>query len=31
MELDDLREKINDTDEKIAELFLERMNLCLDI
>ena len=31
MELDDLRAKINETDEKIAELFIERMKLCLDV
>lgn len=31
MQLEELREKINDIDDKIAELFVERMGLCLDV
>lgn len=31
MKLDDLREQINGIDEQIAELFLKRMELCLDV
>lgn len=31
MELDELREQINDIDERIADLFIERMGLCLDV
>lgn len=31
MELDELREQINEIDDKIAEIFVKRMELCLDV
>ncbi len=31
MELEELREKINVIDDRIADLFIERMDLCLDV
>ena len=31
MQLEEIREKINDIDDRIAELFIERVGLCLDV